>query len=506
MSVKERTRKDGRAAGAGGIEEMRPAGVRAAVVAVKRSNVGGAKGGRKANWIEDMEREEPPTSVQGASPDRREGEDLWQRYGAEPGIWTKPMLRALEKGGPKGNKWFSLIDKVGSERTLGMAWEQVRDNAGACGVDRMSVAGFGKDSEKRLLAVREQIGRGSYRPHAVRRVMIPKAKGKKRPLGIPTVTDRVVQTALKKVIEPIYEREFCRWSFGFRPGVGCKDALREVQQHLEAGYLHIVDIDIEGYFDNIDHELLMERVKERVADSRVLGLIEAFLKQGVMEQGVQWQPEKGSPQGGVISPLLANIYLNELDWRINTEEVRLIRYADDMVLMCRNREDAAQAREKIGQWMGRARLKLSVEKTREADMSREREYFDFLGYRFQRAKQGKLLRLVRPKSRKKLKESIRRKTRRCNKNSMETICGELEPILRGWFGYFKHAHRNELQSVDSWTRMRLRSILRKRSKRRGRGRGRDHQRWPNDYFKKAGFYSLIDARNQYLSLRNGVTC
>ena len=431
---------------------------------------------------------------------------MWQRYKAEPGIWTKPMLRALENGGPKGNKWFSLIDKVATERTLGIAWEKVRSNAGACGVDRISVAGFEKDSESRLLAVKEHLKKGSYRPHAVRRVMIPKAKGKFRPLGIPAVKDRVVQTALKKVIEPIYEREFCPWSFGFRPGVGCKDALREVERHLKAGFTHIVDIDIEGYFDNIDHDLLMDRVKERVADGRVLGLIEGFLKQGVMEEGVTWQPEKGSPQGGVISPLLANIYLNELDWLMNSERVRLIRYADDMVLMCRSREDAQAARRKLEEWMENARLTLSAEKTREADMLQEGELFDFLGYRFQRGKQGKLLRLVRPKSLAKLRDSVRRKTRRCNRNSMETICHELKPILRGWFGYFKHAHENEHKSLDGWIRMRLRSILRKRCKRKGRGRGRDHYRWRNDYFRKAGFYSLVDARNEYLSLRKGVKC
>lgn len=453
-----------------------------------------------------MRREEQPASVPGGSPDRREGEDLWQRYGAKPGVWTKPMLRALENGGPKGNKWFSLIDKVASERTLGMAWEQVRFNAGASGVDRVSVAGFEKDSENRLLAVKEHMSQGSYRPHAVRRVMIPKSPGKLRPLGIPTVRDRVVQTALKMVIEPIFEREFCPWSFGFRPGVGCKDALREVERHLKAGFTHIVDIDIEGYFDNIDHDLLMGKVGQRVADSRVLGLIEGFLKQGVMEEGVSWQPEKGSPQGGVISPLLANIHLNELDWLMNSEEVRLIRYADDMVLMCRSRAEARECRRRLEEWMEAAKLTLSREKTREADMRQEGEFFDFLGYRFKRGKEGKLLKLVRPKSLAKFKDSVRSKTRRCNQHSIETICLQLEPILRGWFGYFRHAHGSVHSGLDGWIRMRLRSILRKRHGGRGCGRGRDHQRWHNDYFREAGLFSLKDAREEYLSLRKGVKC
>ena len=448
-----------------------------------------------------MNREQQPSPVPGQAPARREGEDLWQRYGAKPEVWTKPMLEALHRGGPKGNKWFSLIDKVASERTLGMAWEQVRSNAGACGVDRVSVAGFEKDSKNRLLAVNEHLSKGSYRPHAVRRVMIPKAKGKFRPLGIPTVRDRVVQTALKGVIEPIFEREFCLWSYGFRPGVGCKDALREVERHLAAGFTHIVDIDIEGYFDNIDHDLLMEQVRERVADSRVLALIEGFLKQGVMEEKIEFKPEKGSPQGGVISPLLANIYLNKLDWLMNSDRVRLIRYADDMVLMCRSRQEAVSARRELEEWMKAARLTLSAEKTRDADMNREGEHFDFLGYRFKRHREGRLLKLIRPKSLQKLKDTVRKRTKRCNKNSMETICQQLKPTLRGWLEYFKHAYKTQHKSLDGWIRMRLRSILRKRNRLRGRGRGRDHQRWPNDYFEKAGYYSLDKARSEFLSLR-----
>jgi len=416
------------------------------------------------------------------------------------------MLEALERG-VKGGKWFSLIDKVYAERTLVMGWEKVKSNAGACGVDGITVERFEKQAETRLLAVNEHLKRGTYHPQPIKRTWIAKpGSTEKRALGIPTVRDRVVQTALKMVIEPIFEREFSPWSFGFRPGVGCMDALREVERHLKAGFTHIVDIDIEGYFESIDHDLLMERVGERVADGRVLGLIEGFLKQGVMEEGVVWQPQKGSPQGGVISPLLANVYLNELDWRLNRSGARLIRYADDMVLMCRSRIEVREARRELEEWMEGARLTLSAEKTREVDMSREGEFFDFLGYRFKRGKGGKLLRLVRPKSLAKLKESVRCRTRRCNGHSLETICRQLEPTLRGWFGYFRHAHDTVHVKLDGWIRMRLRSILRKRRGRRGCGRGRDHQRWPNDYFRKAGLYSLMEARKEYLSLRNGVKC
>lgn len=201
----------------------------------------------------------------------------------------------------ESNKWFSLIDKVASHRTLGKAWDKVEANAGACGVDGVTTSHFGKDSDRRLLAVNEHLKKGDYQPQAIRRAHIPKAGSKeKRPLGIPTVRDRVVQGALKRVIEPIFERDFAPNSYGFRPGRGCKDALREVESHLKQGLEYVVDVDIKGYFDAIPHQALMKLIKERISDSKVLGLVEAFLKQGVLEQGVEIEPEKGSPQGGLI--------------------------------------------------------------------------------------------------------------------------------------------------------------------------------------------------------------
>jgi RNA-directed DNA polymerase len=243
-----------------------------------------------------MNREEQSTSV--PNKDKQVEEDLWQRYGAERGVWSESMLIALEKG-IEGNKWFSLIDKVRSDRALGIAWEKVRSNAGACGVDGISVEFFEKDSLDRLLAVKERLTKNEYEPKLIRRVYIPKPGSKeKRPLGIPAVIDRVVQSAVKMVIEPIFERDFAPSSYGFRPGRGCKDALREVERQLRSGYEYVVDVDIKGYFDNIPHEALLTLVKERIADGKVLGLIEQFLKQGVLEEGVEIEPEKGSPQGG----------------------------------------------------------------------------------------------------------------------------------------------------------------------------------------------------------------
>ena len=217
------------------------------------------------------------------------------------------MLMALEEG-VKGNVWFSLIDKINADRTLELAWEKVHSNAGACGVDGITIGRFEQDSQNRLLAVKEHLKGGTYQPKPVKRVMIPKpGSGEKRPLGIPTVTDRVVQTAVRMVIEPIFEREFAEHSYGFRPGHfvrgGCKDALRRVDELLKSGLVHVVDVDIKGYFDSIPHQRLMELVKERIADGRVLALIESFLKQKVMDPLGWIEPEEqdeGTPQGGVI--------------------------------------------------------------------------------------------------------------------------------------------------------------------------------------------------------------
>ena len=449
-----------------------------------------------------MNREE--TSAPVPVRDKQAEEAPWQRHGAERGVWTEPMLAALERG-LKGNKWFSLMDKVCSERTLGLAWEKVLANAGACGVDGITVERFAKDSQTRLLAVKEHLGKGTYQPKPVKRVWIPKpGSAEKRPLGIPTVTDRVVQAAVRMVIEPIFESRFHPRSYGFRPGRGCKDALRRVDGQLKAGRTHVVDVDIKGYFDTIPHERLMELVRERIADGRVLGLIGGFLKQGVMEEGVEAVVEEGTPQGGVISPLLANIYLDPLDWLMGGAGFEMARYADDMVVLCRSREEAAEALEKLREWMAGAGLTLHPEKTRVVDMEEAGSYFDFLGYRFQRSKRGRMMRLVRPKSGRKLREAIKPLTRRANGKSMEAIVAALNPKLRGWYAHFKHAKSTALERLDKWVRMRMRSILRKRAGRRGRGRGLDHQRWPNRYFTELGLFCLLEARNSEIaSLRNG---
>jgi RNA-directed DNA polymerase len=421
------------------------------------------------------------------------------------------MLVALERG-VKGNVWFSLIDKVYADRTLELAWEQVQSNAGACGVDGMSIGHFAKDSHRRLLTVKEHIKEGTYEPLPVKRVMIPKpGSHEKRPLGIPAVKDRVVQTAVRMVIEPIFEREFAAHSYGFRPGRGCKDALRRVDELLQSGLVHVVDVDIKGYFDSIPHERLMSLVRERIADRRVLALIEAFLRQGVMEEGGVMKAEEsteGTPQGGVISPLLANIYLNPLDWLMSSSGYEMVRYADDMVILCRDAQSAERVLQQLREWMNSAGLTLHPEKTKIVDMGPPKAWFEFLGYRFWRGKtSGRIRRFIRPKSLKRIREAIKPLTKRANGHSLEAIAARLKPMLRGVYGYFKHASRMALSELDSWVRTRLRSILRKRRGLRGYGRGRDHHRWNNHYFDTLGLFSLESAwRAEITSLHQRANC
>lgn len=424
--------------------------------------------------------------------DKQGAEDLWQRHKAQQGVWSSKMLEALARG-VKGNRWFSLIDKVYAEATLVKAWEKVKSNAGACGVDRASVEHFDKDSLNRLLAVKEQLKEGSYQPQAIKRVWIPKLGSRdKRPLGIPTVRDRVVQTALRMVIEPIFEKEFAPHSYGFRPGRGCKEALREVNRLLREGYHQIVDIDIEKYFDSIPQDQLMKKVEEKISDGEVLKLIKAFLKQKVMEGTESGEAQEGTPQGGVISPLLANIYLNDLDWKMAQQGHRIVRYADDMVVMCQTPEQAREALESIEQWMDEAGLKLHPLKTRIVDMTVAGNAFEFLGYKFHRSQKGRIWPYARKKSVQKLQERLRGFTRRNNGQSLKEVCETLNPILNGWLEYFQHSRLGSLREVDQWVRQRLRAILRKRHKFKGHVNIQDYIRWPNRYFGDLGLLCLTE--------------
>lgn len=422
-----------------------------------------------------------PTTVSLAT--KQAGEIRARWAWTEPSIWTDRMLTALEDG-VKGGMWFSLIDKVFSPANLFASYSKVAANGGAAGVDHVSVEDFTKRLACNLEKLERQLREGTYRPQAVRRVNIPKPGTREtRPLGIPTVRDRVVQGALRHVLEPIFERQFAQHSYGFRPDRGCKDALRRVDGLLKQGYVYVVDIDLKSYFDTIPHDLLLDEVSKHVADSRVLELIEAFLKAEILDDMEHWTPTSGAPQGAALSPLLSNLYLNDLDHLMARAGYEMTRYADDMVVQCRSREDAEAALAEVQAWAAARGLMLHPTKTKIVEA--HTEGFEFLGYRF-----FKHRRYPRQKSLGKFRETIRSKTRRTGGRSLQATIADVNRTLQGWFEYFKHCHKYVFRSIDGWIRMRLRSILRRRTGRVGRGRNHDHQRWPNAYFAEQGLFSL----------------
>jgi RNA-directed DNA polymerase len=406
----------------------------------------------------------------------------------EASVWTDRMVSALENG-VKGGRWYSLIDKVHAPATLAAAWEKVRDNAGAAGVDGQSVERFERGAQAYLAELATALREGSYRPQPIRRVEIPKGDGRTRPLGIPAVKDRVVQTAVKLVSEPIFEAAFHPASYGFRPGRGCRDALREVERLLGEGYTFVVDADFASYFDTIPHDRLMRRVEERISDGRVLALLRNWLQQDILHEMERWTPTQGTPQGAVISPLLANIYLHPLDELMSARGYRMVRYADDFVVLCKSREEADAALVQISAWVTANGLHLHPDKTHVGDCRQPGEGFEFLGYRFEAGR-----RFVREKSLTRFKDKIREKTKRTRGESLARVIAGLNPMLRGWFGYFKHAHPTTFTALDGFIRRRLRAMLRKQQKRPGFGRGPvDHQRWPNAFFAQAGLLALHTA-------------
>lgn len=433
---------------------------------------------------DSRDEQSPPPVPMG---DRPGGEVYGRWPWVERCVWTERMLETLERG-PRNGVWHSLIDKVYAVRTLQAAWETVQANDGAGGVDRETIGVFARTAEKRIEELSRQLREARYEPRPVRRVMVPKpGTAQERPLGIPTVRDRVVQTALRMVLEPIFERDFARESFGFRPGRSCHQALARVETLLAEGYTHVVDADLKSYFDTIPHAALLARVKAKVVDGRILELVESFLTQGVMEEPKGWSATTvGTPQGGVISPLLANVYLDALDWKLHLGGWELVRYADDFVILCRTKEQAEEVLGLVRHWCEEAGLQLHPQKTRLVDMS-ERGGFDFLGYHFERTG-----RWPREKSRVSLEHKLHGLTRRtCGENLSRLMVEKLNPILRGWMNYFRRStNAADFHALDSYLRARLRAILRKRHGLRGRSRGRDHQRWPNRYFAALGLLSL----------------
>lgn len=430
-------------------------------------------------------------------PRAKQGREVPQKWAwTEASVWTERMVATLERG-IKGGKWFSLVDKVWKKENLQSAAAQVRANGGAAGVDGLSCEAYLKDGALRLERLQAKLQQDSYRPHPVKRVWIPKLGSRElRPLGVPTVEDRIVQTALRNVIEPIFENLFVEHSYGFRPGRGAKGALRRVAQLLKAGNVWVVDADLKAYFDTIPQEPLMRLVEEQIADRRVLEMIRTMLEQGVMETAKEWQPtEQGTPQGAVISPLLANLYLNPLDQWMARQGKEMVRYADDFVILCQSQSEAQEVLEQLRQWTGAAGLTLHPVKTRIVDAS-QRGGFDFLGYHFERGH-----RWPREKSRKKFRDTIRQKIRRRDPRPLNQIIADVNRTLRGWFNYFQHSVANVFAPEDRWVRQKLRTLLRRRHKGQGRARGRDHQRWPNAYFAELGLFSLAIARAEASHVR-----
>lgn len=421
---------------------------------------------------------------QGAEAPRASRNWTW----VEAEVWTDRMLSALESG-VTGGKWYSLIDKAYAPATLESAWTRVQANEGAAGVDGQSVDRFAAKAELYLSELAMALREGSYRPQPVKRVEIPKGDGKTRPLGIPTVKDRIVQQAVRLVIEPIFENGFCDGSYGFRPGRGCHDALRAVDRLLKEGYTHVVDADLQSYFDTIPHARLMTRIEEKVSDGRLLDLIHGWLTADILHGLDRWTPTEGSPQGAVISPLLANIYLDPLDRLMAELGYPMVRYADDFVILTRSHAEAEAALAVVKAWVAENGLRLHPDKTRIANCRKKGNGFEFLGYRFERGR-----RHVRKKSLDKLRETIREKTRRTRGQSLKVVVADLNRTLRGWFGYFKHAHPSTFLELDQMIRRRLRAMLRKQARGRSVGNDRrDHQRWPNAYFANTGLFALHTA-------------